>query len=386
MHHLIASIDTDVLWRHSDSGVMWYDPFPARTESGVIMLAQPIFGSDVYGDVHEFTSSDLGQDWVDGGPVDAFAERKFGSNRSESVVGPVPLYHPATGATIAIGTNVFAEHGVIVDATMDRHVVYAVRYPDGSWSPRHRLEWNDPRASGMYASSCLQSLALPHGDVLIPVQFLRRGDHEFASTTLLCSFDGTLLHVKSIGTELHLPVKRGIFEPSIVQFGGRFHLTLRAEDGNGYHSSSDDGLAWSKPEPWCWDDGSSLVTSTTQQHWLAHSDGLFLVYTRKTDDNPAVIRWRAPLLVSEVDTTRMCLISATEQVVLPLLGDGTVTPSRVPYFGNFAVTTVSATESWVTDCSLAPWDGYRGDTYLARIRWRTPNQLVEHQSSIGGTS
>ena len=40
--------------------------------------------------------------------------------------------------------------------------------------------------------------------------------------------------------------------------------------------TSDDGLNYTK-KPWAWDDGELLEMSTTQQHWLTHSDALFLV-------------------------------------------------------------------------------------------------------------
>ncbi|MEZ6039608.1 MAG: hypothetical protein R3C20_03830 [Planctomycetaceae bacterium] len=37
------------------------------------------------------------------------------------------------------------------------------------------------------------------------------------------------------------------------------------------------------------------MSTITQQHWLTHSDGLYLVYTRKDESNINVIRWRSPL-------------------------------------------------------------------------------------------
>ena len=40
-------------------------------------------------------------------------------------------------------------------------------------------------------------------------------------------------------------------------------------------SVSEDGLHWEPKQTWAWDDGTQLEMSTTQQHWLTHSDGLF---------------------------------------------------------------------------------------------------------------
>ena len=115
--------------------------------------------------------------------------------------------------------------------------------------------------------------------------------------------------------------------------------------------------------------------STTQQHWLTHSDGLFLVYTRRDASNANVMRWRSPLWVAQVDVEKRCLIRSTEQVVLPLVGDGVNAPDQVALMGNFHVTNASADESWVTVGEWMPRNGYKGDVLLTRIRWSKPNIL-----------
>jgi hypothetical protein len=116
--------------------------------------------------------------------------------------------------------------------------------------------------------------------------------------------------------------------------------------------------------------------STTQQRWLTHSDGLFLVYTRKTADNFNVARWRAPLFVAQIDTEKNLLIHATEQVALPMDGDGTAPGDLVARLGNFHVTNVSPQESWITVGEGRPNHRWHGDTLLARVYWETPNQLT----------
>ena len=117
-----------------------------------------------------------------------------------------------------------------------------------------------------------------------------------------------------------------------------------------------------------------IAMSTTQQHWLTHSDGLFLVYTRKDDSNRNVIRWRSPLWISRVDPEKLCLIRETEQVVLPLVGDGINKPNEVALMGNFAVTNLSPSESCVTVGEWLPKAGAKGDALLSRIRWNKPNR------------
>jgi hypothetical protein len=81
---------------------------------------------------------------------------------------------------------------------------------------------------------------------------------------------------------------------------GRYYLTLR-NDVRGYVSVSDDGLHFAEPKPWTFDDGAELGSYNTQQHWLAHRDGLFLVYTRRGANNDHIVRHRAPLFMARVD-------------------------------------------------------------------------------------
>ena len=153
-------------------------------------------------------------------------------------------------------------------------------------------------------------------------------------------------------------------------------MTIRAEDDRGYVARSTNGLQWSDPQPWTFDDGEPLVMSTTQQHWLPHSEALFLVYTRKDASNLNVPRWRTPLWMAQVDTRTLRLIRTTERIVLPLVGDGVNAPDDVAYSGNFHPVNVGPDESWVTDGEMLPKRGWKGDLLLARIRWHRPNQLA----------
>ena len=188
-------------------------------------------------------------------------------------------------------------------------------------------------------------------------------------------FDGRQLTVREVGPPLLNPVGRGLLEPSVTAFAERIWITIRAEDNCGYVGVSDDGLHWEAKKAWSWDDGTPLEMSTTQQHWLTHSDGLFLVYTRKDASDTNVIRWRSPLWVAQVDVENRCLIKSTEQIVLPLVGDGVAEPDQVALMGNFDVTNVSPNESWVTVGECLPRHGYRGNVLLARIQWSKPNRL-----------
>lgn len=167
-----------------------------------------------------------------------------------------------------------------------------------------------------------------------------------------------------------------LLEPSVVRYRGRFYVTIRAEDSRGYVAASEDGLDFDEKQPWCWDDGTPLDMSTTQQHWLPHSDALHLVCTRKDASNANVIRWRALLFIAQVDLKTLRLIRDTERDALPMSGDGVMKPDDVALMGNFQTTNVTPDESWVSVGEMLPKHGYRGDLTLGKIRWSRPNSLL----------
>lgn len=80
--------------------------------------------------------------------------------------------------------------------------------------------------------------------------------------------------------------------------------------------------------------------------------------------------------MARVDTLSLRLVRETEQVVLPLVGDGVSDPDGVALMGNFHTTNASPEESWVSVGEWQPRNGIRGDLLLARVRWRRPNRLA----------
>ncbi len=58
-----------------------------------------------------------------------------------------------------------------------------------------------------------------------------------------CRFNGEVLTYLEHGTELSLPGGRGLVEPSLVSFNGRYLLTLRNNE-RGYVAASGDGLVF----------------------------------------------------------------------------------------------------------------------------------------------
>jgi hypothetical protein len=349
---------------------------PGKNGATALMVLQSISGSDYYGPVHWRESNDYGKSWSEGRPIPGFGRRPFSEDIEEAVSDVVPQYHAKTKRLIALGEIIYYREGRYFPEQPPRYPVYLVRDAKGAWSERKRLEWNDPRGSAIYSAGSSQYLILENGDLLIPICFRPKDRPDYGVTTLLCSFDGSTIKVKRVGVELNNPVKRGLLEPQLTCVDHRYLMTIRAEDGYGYVSASTDGLQWSAPERWKWNDGEPLAMSTTQQHWLTHSDALYLSYTRKAEENVNVMRWRAPLYLAQVDRATLRLVRSTERVVFPLIGDGISDPANVAHYGNFHVTNINSKETWITCGEVIPAN-FRGDMLLARVKWGVPNRLMK---------
>ena len=136
-------------------------------------------------------------------------------------------------------------------------------------------------------------------------------------------------------------IERGLSEPEIVKFRGKYYMTIRSNE-NAFLAESTDGLNYSEPRLWRFDDGELLGSVNTQQHWLLGGDGeLYLCYTRKTPYNDHVIRNRAPIFMTRFDTERDCLIRDEEMPLVPELG------ARL---GNFRIINLSEKEKWLAVC------------------------------------
>jgi hypothetical protein len=218
---------------------------------------------------------------------------------------------------------------------------------------------------------CVQWLVEPDGTLLVPVYFAERDGVPFRSTVLRCAFDGETLRYLGHGDELALPIERGVYEPSLTKFRGTYYLTLR-NDLKGYVTTSADGQHFAPIRPWTFDDGADLGSYNTQQHWVTHSEGLYLAYTRRGANNDHIPRNRAPLFVAQVNPETVQVMRSTEKVLIPEKG---------AMLGNFGVCNVSPTETWVTDSEYVTNDeararGATGATYIARIKWDRPNALA----------
>ena len=132
-------------------------------------------------------------------------------------------------------------------------------------------------------------------------------------------------------------------------------------------------MVFPEPIPWRFDDGAELGSYNTQQHWLVHEDGLFLIYTRRGANNDHILRHRAPLFMAQVDPDALRVLRRTEKVVVP---------ERGAELGNFGACAISRSESWVTVSEGmfmkdSRQRGAEGATFVARVIWSRPNGLVE---------
>ncbi|MCM8541611.1 MAG: glycoside hydrolase [Lentisphaeraceae bacterium] len=378
---LIESITKETVRKFKNDEVSrWFHPRACMIpgENGrpeLFMNIQPINGSDFFGTVHWMSSKNGGRSWSEPEPIGSFAHKPIEKYKGlrQAVCDVVPQYHPQSKTILSLGHNVYYRGNYYSNKDqLSRSPVYAVRRRDGSWSSLKKLEWNDPRGSFIYTNNCGQRIVDEDGDILMSFTFGHNSKGRSVAG-VKCSFDGETLKVEKVGNQLESKVGRGLIEPSVTRFAGKYYMTIRAEDNKGYVSISDDGVNYSQQKAWSWEDGSLITMSTTQQHWLTHSDALYLVYTRKDHSNSKVFRWRSPLFVAKVDPENLCLIKSTERIALPLVGDGIKNGKNVPLMGNFDVTNICPDESLISVGSWIHGQKKSGNILLSRIRWSQPN-------------
>jgi len=357
-----------------------------QTRAGIIPPNQAVItaqklrlsGSDIFYAIHSRHSEDLGKSWSEPVEQDAFAPRPRDDGSYFYVSDFWPKWHAASGRLLGTGHSPLYRDDELVTAPYRRSTAYSVY----DVNTQHWDDWQflDVPEDIFFnsGSGCVQRLDLPNGDILLPIYHRPRqapemGRRENSSVTVLrCTFDGKKLSYVEHGGELTVPEPRGLGEPSLARFGDRFFLTLR-NDVKGYVATSGDGLDFDQPRPWTFDDGEEIGNYNTQQHWLTHSAGLFLVYSRHGADNDHVFRHRAPLFMAQVDPAKVCLIRDTERIVVP---------ERGARLGNFGTVDVSADESWVVvsewmqtnppnpyDCTVCEKYGSNNSIFIARINW-----------------
>ena len=340
-----------------------------------------VSGSDVFKAVYGLSTDDLGKTWTEPQTLENLAVRTEtigGVQRPVAVSDFWPTWHRPSRTLLGTGHTVVYTPDWKITHPRPRHTSYAVYNAEsGDWQPWRKLEMPEGERFHDAGAGCTQRYDLADGTILLPFYY-RPPKQNSRVSVARCSFDGQTLQFLENGNEIVIDDDtRGLHEPSLTHFDDRYFLTLR-NDKQGFVTRGTDGLNFEPYRPWRFDDGQELGNYNTQQHWVTHCDGLFLVYTRRGADNDHVFRHRAPLFIARVDPDRLCVIRETEQVLVP---------ERGARLGNFGITDVSPDETWVTVAEwmqtwgpnhILPVDnkhGSDGSVWVARIRWRTPNQL-----------
>ena len=226
-----------------------------------------------------------------------------------------PLYHKPTGKILLLGHTTSYAEGDLRPRGGARSTFYSVFDAESGHFGRMRLLDSLPDIPNAGNGSG-QSVVLDSGEVLVPVYYLFT-EGKYASTVVKCSFDGETLKPICHGNILKNYDERGFCEPSVFFHRGTYYMTIR-NDLYGYVATSEDGLNYTEPELWRWDDGEVLANYNTQQHFLTVGGELYLVYTRRGADNDHVFRHRAPLFISRVEGKR--LVRSSEMAIVPERG------------------------------------------------------------------
>jgi len=374
-------VETNVVHHELNTGFCWFHPrvaalpgFGIQGRPAVIMTIQKhLSADDFYSGMYFLRTDDLGKTWNGPTEIPELAWRKESNGETISVADVTPGWHAPSGRMLAIGIKVrYSPTGVqLLDTPRSHECAYATYDPKANkWSKWRMLEMPQTGSKFFLVSpGCVQWLVRPDASILLPTYFKGPAGDDYSATVLHCRFDGETLEYLRHGTELTIQGGRGFVEPSLAAYRGKYYLTLR-NDARGYVTTSDDGLEYASYRPWTFDDGQDLGSYNTQTHWLVHSDGLFLSYTRRGANNDHIARHRAPLFLAQVDSQKLQVIRATEKTLIP---------ERGVMLGNFGAAAVTSDESWVTDAEFLVGDkphprGADGSTYVAKVRWSRPSR------------
>lgn len=382
---LEVTVTVDELVANDDGKFTWYHPrgcaIPAENAvaarpRALLTLQQHLQADDHYSGLYEMWQTEVGR-WGEPRAIPQLAWQRDETGATVAVCDPTPGWHAASGRVLVIGSKILYDDAgrQLTERPHCHEPAYAVYTPaaeGGSWSPWRTIALPQEETFLLATPGCAQWVVEPEGDLLLPVYHKRLDAEAYSATVFRCRFVGDELVARERGTTLALDVVRGLAEPSLVNWQDRYYLTLR-NDERGYWTASDDGLHFAPIVPWTFDDGQDLGSYNTQQHWLAHSAELFLVYTRRGANNDHVFRHRSPLFLAQFDPAGGHVVRSTEQVVIP---------DRGGEMGNFGVNPVSPEESWVTVGEYVHNDearrrGAKGAVLVARVRWSQPNLRAE---------
>jgi hypothetical protein len=359
----------------------WFHPragsIPAAGKDGqplVVMTLQKWFvsASDYFSGLSMMWTGDGGATWQGPEEMPGLGWREEGDGITVGVCDFTPGWHPPSGKLLGLGHTVRYTDGHLMRDPRPRETAWSVfDLETKSWSPWKVIAMPEPETFFSAGAGCAQWLVDTAGRLVVPFYYKSKKTRCYTAAIMRCAFDGETVRYIEHGNGVTLDTPRGLYEPSLAYFKGKVYMTLR-HDHRAYVTVSEDGLHIAEPEPWTFDDGSEIGSYNTQQHWVAHSDALYLAYTRRGADNDHIPRHRAPLFIARVDTEKRCLIRATERIAVPEKG------ARL---GNFGVVMASPWESWITAGEgmfepSAMEHGANGRVWASRLRWSRPNALA----------
>ncbi|MCA9136253.1 MAG: exo-alpha-sialidase [Planctomycetales bacterium] len=341
------TIDRDVIVQ-GDSDWDWTQArtatIPGRTPMLLTTMSRTAkVGSHGYFDVFISVSEDSGIHWSEPIAIDPL-KRKRQPDGYDVVAGDLwPVFHAQTDKVLVTGKTFNFENGN-KENILREQVAYAVIDPKSMRCETLNtvaMPKQDHAGKPIIApnAGCHQRVHLQNGELLLPIRYQTDTKKRiYTSIVARCRFDGETLGYIEHGTEHRIDTGRGLYEPSVTEFGGEYFLTMRADD-DAYVAKSSDGIHYSDHKPWTFDNGESLGSYHTQQHWVTLKGKLYLVYTRRGANNDHIMRHRAPLFIAQVDPNKLCVIRSTEQVIVP---------ENHATLGNSGVCVISPREAWVT--------------------------------------
>lgn len=117
---------------------------------------------------------------------------------------------------------------------------------------------------------------------------------------------------------------RGVIEPTLAAFSdGRILAIMRGSNGGKqdpeyqmpahkwFAVSEDDGIHWTAPEPWTFDDGAAFYSASSMSSLFKHSSGRYFWLGNLSEENAKANAPRWPLIMAEVDPVSLRLIRST---------------------------------------------------------------------------
>lgn len=342
------------------SGYAWVAPRSVAVEPGasgrmqlMTMGKRSLTGTDATFGMGFMTSTDDGATWSALTEL-PYVRRMMPNGYMGIMTSAVPVYHPQTGKVIVFGNIVcYNSSGAIAGTRYPAYTVYdpATNAWDEDFTVLTDYETYNP--TGAYP------FVQPDGSILWPMMLngVQIATANFDGSSLSIAGMGPLVANSGTGGEAHL-----------TYYDGHYYLAIRDATANRVAVSTD-GVNFSSAVNLKWEDGTSVQSADTQMRWVTHSGGLFLVYTRVDPSNTGIFRNRAPLWMSEFNTSTLRLVKSSEQIVMP------ISPG-LDDLGNFGAAPASRNTYLVTSSEFKRTSASKNRIYVTRIAWSVPNDTV----------